>query len=258
MTTATAMLNAARAEVGYREGRNNSNKYGSWYGMPNQPYCAMGLTWCAYKIGAERLIGGKWAYCPYWAEWFRVRKLWHESQYRRGDIAFFDWSGNRRKRHEVHVAIIEEVTDHGVKTVEFNTVPGAGGNQSDGGGVYRRHRSMNLVVGVGRPLWMPEASVQIIATVPAGKSFDRRILVVDGVWGKFTTMRVQQMLGLRVSGAMHPTTVREISTWLGQPPSQVWTKPMKTALQHRVGVPADGIVGPITVRAFQRYLNRRA
>ncbi len=41
------IVEIAKTQVGYREGDNNDTKYGTWYGLPNQPWCAMFVSWCA-------------------------------------------------------------------------------------------------------------------------------------------------------------------------------------------------------------------
>jgi len=48
------IVQVALTQLGYREGKNNDTKYGDWYGMPNQPWCAMFVSWCANQAG----IGG--------------------------------------------------------------------------------------------------------------------------------------------------------------------------------------------------------
>lgn len=249
--TATQMLNAARAEVGYREGANNHNKYGVWYGWDNVAYCAIGLTYCAYEVGAQEQIGGKWAYCPYWADWFRRRGKWADAVPARGDIVFFDWTGRRQHGNEQHVGIVTgKVDSTHISTIEFNTTSGSG-NQSDGGGVFARTRHVSLVVGYGKVLWVPETNVVVVPTKP-GKT----VLVVDGVWGARTTARLQQVLKVTADGEIGPITLRALALWLSEAPTGSFTLRMKTALQHRVGVAADGVIGPVTVKALQRYLNR--
>lgn len=41
------IVSIARTQLGYMEGDNNDTKYGDWYGLPNQPWCAMFVSWCA-------------------------------------------------------------------------------------------------------------------------------------------------------------------------------------------------------------------
>jgi hypothetical protein len=49
---AEAVVAIAKAEVDakYKEGVNNDTKYGKWYGLNNQPWCAMYVSWC-FKRG---------------------------------------------------------------------------------------------------------------------------------------------------------------------------------------------------------------
>ena len=244
----SAFLNLAKQQVGFREGRNNDNPYGRWYGMNNQPYCAMGLSWVAAQVGAAQLIGGRWAYCPYWAAWFRSNGLWSTTP-TVGDIVFFDWSGERRPGREAHVGVVVKAGPSTIETVEFNTVPGSG-NQSDGGGVFVRSRALSTTVGFGRPRWAPEAAVR---PLPVS---GHPVLVVDGVWGVRTTARLRQVLGVPGSGGLDATTIRALAVWLRQRPATTLTPTVVSALQSRVGVARDGRIGPVTVRALQRYLNR--
>lgn len=46
----------AVTQLGYREGNNNDTKYGDWYGMSNQPWCAMFVSWCADQAGISTNI----------------------------------------------------------------------------------------------------------------------------------------------------------------------------------------------------------
>ena len=47
----TTVVDVARAEVGYQEGPNNDSKYGKWYGLNNQSWCAMFVSWCFNEVG---------------------------------------------------------------------------------------------------------------------------------------------------------------------------------------------------------------
>ena len=38
------IIGVAKTQIGYREGNNNDTKYGDWYGLPNQPWCAMFIS----------------------------------------------------------------------------------------------------------------------------------------------------------------------------------------------------------------------
>lgn len=41
------IIGVALTQVGYTEGKENDSKYGTWFGMPQQPWCATFISWCA-------------------------------------------------------------------------------------------------------------------------------------------------------------------------------------------------------------------
>lgn len=41
------IVGVALTQVGYAEGANNANKYGVWYHLDNEPWCAIFVSWCA-------------------------------------------------------------------------------------------------------------------------------------------------------------------------------------------------------------------
>lgn len=47
----TDIIQVAKTQLGYTEGYNNDTKYGTWYEAPNQPWCAMFVSWCARQAG---------------------------------------------------------------------------------------------------------------------------------------------------------------------------------------------------------------
>ena len=57
------IVEIAQKEIGYKEGKNNDTKYGNWYGLPNQPWCAMFISWCANRSGIPTNIIPKFASC---------------------------------------------------------------------------------------------------------------------------------------------------------------------------------------------------
>jgi hypothetical protein len=78
----------------------------------------------------------------------------HQSQARRGDIVCFDWSGvGGDSLAYDHIGFVRGAAVNGwLPTREFNTGPGAGGNQSDGDGCWDRVRQVNagvLIIRVG-------------------------------------------------------------------------------------------------------------
>ncbi len=83
------------------------------------------------------------AYVPTLAAWLRATGRVATGPPRPGDIAVYDWDGGVPD----HVGIVIRRTAGGIDTVEGNT---AIGNDSDGGEVMRRHRSLSSVSVFGR------------------------------------------------------------------------------------------------------------
>ncbi|MEW1675618.1 CHAP domain-containing protein [Streptomyces noursei] len=151
--TAAAMVAEANSEVGFKEGPNNQTKYGAWYGLNYEPWCAMYLSWCANQIGADTVVG-KFAYCPSWVNWFKARGQWHgpTEAVQLGDIVFFSWDGGPVADH-VGVARAVATAGSSIPTTEGNTSSGASGSQGNGDGVYQRLRPRSVVLGFGRPAY---------------------------------------------------------------------------------------------------------
>ena len=153
MGTAADMVAKAASQIGYKESPAGSNrtKYGKWYGLDGNPWCAMFVSWVADQIGESAAVG-KFAYCPYWVDWFKKKGQWldRSEKPRPGDIIFFS-NGERA----CHVGIVQERlgTDY-VLTIEGNTSQSSNDN---GGAVMRRKREYGtrgskwFILGFGRP-----------------------------------------------------------------------------------------------------------
>jgi hypothetical protein len=156
MASGLDILNIASKELGFIEGPNNENPYGSWYGVPNQPYCAMFVSWCFEQAGASSLIAAStpkgFSYCPEGLRWFQAKgAVVDKYKSMPGDIVFFNFSGNGTAEH---VGIIEGSSADGITTIEANTSPDhATGSQANGIGVFRRHRPYLGVMAIVRPAY---------------------------------------------------------------------------------------------------------
>jgi hypothetical protein len=141
-TSARARLAKAQQQVGVAESppQSNRTKYGSWYGMDGQPWCAMFATWCD-QLGAAPsrsfVRGSRYAYVPYIVDDARrgLNGLSVESSPRPGSVVCYDWS---RDGEFDHVGIIESGSASHWVAIEGNT---STTNQSNGGQVQRRDRS---------------------------------------------------------------------------------------------------------------------
>lgn len=148
MATAASVLSVAQGQVGYKEGKNNSNKYGSAYGMNSVSWCMIFVWWCFKQAGAESLIK-KTASCT--ACWNAMKgQSVSRNSLKPGDIVFFDWDGSGDCDH---VGIVESVGSSRVTTIEGNTSSGNSGSQSNGDGVYRRYRNLSQVAKAIRPAY---------------------------------------------------------------------------------------------------------
>ncbi len=113
-----SFMSMAVSQLGYRERFQNGTKYGTWYGLPNQPWCAMFISWCARYAGVPESVIPQFASCPTGANWFKQRGLWRTRDYtpQAGDLLFIG-SGSSVD----HVAIVESADENTVYTIEGNS-----------------------------------------------------------------------------------------------------------------------------------------
>ena len=275
MATADHVINIAAREVGYSRWRDPQagTKYGRWYagktcspyfGYNGVPYCAMFVSWVLTQAGMTP-PGGIFAYCPTGLN--NARRLGRVRDKRAakpGDIVFFDWN---RDGVADHVGIVTANRGSYIETIEGNTSAGVRGSQSNGGGVYRRARSMSLVMAVASPQY---SGATPAPSTPSG-------LAVDGWAGPATIRRAQQLAGTPQDGYISgqwrgnrqahwavvgirygrggSTLVRRIQAAVGVRAEGYWGADTSRAMQRRLGVAQDGYFGHDSVKAWQRALN---
>ena len=148
----SAVLAAARAEVGYKEGKNNDNKFAKVAGHANnQAWCATFVRACFVKGKEEKAIPNT-AYCPYIEAWAREHnRIVPLKEAKRGDLILFDFT---RTGKADHVGILDFDYDP-TKPNLIRTIEGNSGNQSqtNGDGVARKNRATSLVRVIVRPNW---------------------------------------------------------------------------------------------------------
>ena len=135
-------LKAAIGQLGYVESPNgsNNNKFGQWYGMNYEPWCAMFVTWC-FEEGAGGSAsftkGSYYAYVPYVVSDARNGRRGLSETFNPipGDLVCFDWGWDGTFDH---IGIFEEGSPSAFAAIEGNT---STGNNSNGGQVMRRSRS---------------------------------------------------------------------------------------------------------------------
>ncbi|MCA6094980.1 CHAP domain-containing protein, partial [Streptomyces sp. SCA3-4] len=140
--TAAAILAEAAKHIGYKEGPDNDNMFGRWYPMNHAPWCAMFVSYCAWKTDNDDIIP-KYASCELGVAWFKARGLWSEKP-SVGAIVFYGPGGG------THTEIVESFTDTHIITIGGNTNDNGSAN---GDGVYRRTRLRHddYIYGYGLP-----------------------------------------------------------------------------------------------------------
>lgn len=149
--TADKILNIAQGELGVKEEPAGSNKvkyntayYGREVSGSSYAWCAAFVWWVFRQAGASGLYygGEKTAYCPTLLAHHRGQKV---SDYRPGDVIFFNFSG---KSSPAHVGICESWDGTTITTIDGNT---GTDNEANGGTVMRRRRNKKYIVGAYRP-----------------------------------------------------------------------------------------------------------
>lgn len=148
----SGVLAAARAEIGYTEGKNNDNKFAAIAGHANnQPWCATFVRACFIKGKEEKAIPNT-AYCPHIESWAREHnRIVPLKEAKRGDLVLFDFA---RKGIADHVGILnidyDPTRPNLIRTIEGNT-----GSQSEtnGDSVSKKNRTSSLIRVIVRPKW---------------------------------------------------------------------------------------------------------
>lgn len=242
------LLRVAVGEIGYREGRNNTTKYGAeMYGgqYQNQPWCGLFTDWCLQKVNMLRGEPSS-VWTPGGAAAYQRANRWipRNGDVRPGDIVYFDFGGSQNVNLIDHVGIVESVTPGHLMTIEGNTSSSQLGSQSNGDGVYRRQRSRAIVVGYGRPQFTdaptPPPNIdwaavrRLVAAKIINDGFGNTGTIREGSTGKDVVLwqRALNLVAdakLSEDGSFGPATKRSIMNF-----------------QRFMGLGVDGIAGPLT------------
>lgn len=149
------LIEIAKSQIGYTEKGNNDTIYGKWFGLNNQPWCAMFVSWCFNEAGELAKVTAQnskgFASCAVGLKWFTKRnKLIPVGQAKAGDIVFFQFDDDAEPDH-VGIVKWNNTALKYLNVIEGNTSSGKTGSQSNGDGVFLKRRSYSLVMGVARP-----------------------------------------------------------------------------------------------------------
>lgn len=138
-----AMLRVAASQIGVREQRTNRTKYGRWYGMNGQAWCAMFVSWVGAHAGVSlpRINSFRGFSGVVSARSFARKNNLLTKTPRAGSV--FLIIGRNGKGH---TGLVESINwaRRTITTIEGNT--NAGGSRN-GDGVYRRTRKISTING---------------------------------------------------------------------------------------------------------------
>lgn len=147
--SAEPVLAEARSHIGYKEGKNNDNKFAAIAKHPNhQPWCATFVVACFSKAGSVKAIKNT-SSCIDMYKWGKSKKaLVDYTEAQRGDLILMDFTGSGIPQH---IGIASKDYDgRVVETIEGNT---GDASQTNGDGVARKKRQPEYIFAVIRPLW---------------------------------------------------------------------------------------------------------
>jgi peptidoglycan hydrolase-like protein with peptidoglycan-binding domain len=294
-----SIIDTAAAENGTKESPANSNKtkYGQWYGLDGEKWCAIFISFVYHHAGhpleaIDRPKGYQSCQSGF-NFWKRKNRFITDPQ--PGDIVLYDWGGDN---HCDHTGIFVKWLD--AEKTKFQSWEGntAQGNDSDGGQVMLRERKKTSVAAFVTPLALDSSplvnpnsdetlekgdmgsAVTVLQKLLHDLGFT---ITVDGVFGNQTETIIktfQQKNSLAVTGIVTPEVLGVIQEAASLPdvPEKKFTSgafikkgdggaavvSIQQAL-NRLGanpsVSEDGVFGGgtlIAVKTFQQQKNLKA
>ena len=148
------VLELCKAAVGYTEGVNNDTIYGKWFGLNNQPWCAMSASKMFFDAGMIKNVANTkkgFASCDLWLKYLtKNNQIVPIGQAKAGDIVFFQFDDDAAPDH-VGIVKGHNTTLKRLYVYEGNTSSGKAGSQSNGDGYYLKTRDYKTIMAVARP-----------------------------------------------------------------------------------------------------------
>jgi hypothetical protein len=144
------------ATVGYVEGPNNETSFGKWYGLQNQPWCAMSASKMYFDAGRILEVAPKskpkgFASCDEWLKYLTKNgQLVPIGEAKTGDLVFYQMDDDAMPDH-VEIVESNRPKRSFLNAWGGNTSDSNKGSQSNGGGFYLKKRPYSLVMAVARP-----------------------------------------------------------------------------------------------------------
>jgi hypothetical protein len=148
------VIELCEASVGYTENTNNDTTFGKWFGLNNQPWCAMSASkmyFDAGMIGTVANTNKGFASCDAWLKYLtKNNQLVPIGQAMRGDLVFFQFDEDAQPDH-VGIVKFHHTKLKYLQVFEGNTSLGKAGSQSNGDGFYLKKRDYKTIMAVARP-----------------------------------------------------------------------------------------------------------
>jgi hypothetical protein len=142
------------ASIGYTEDANNDTTFGKWFGLNNQPWCAMAASKMYFDAGIISSVANTrkgYASCDAWLKYLtKNNQLVPLGQARRGDLVFFQFDTDAQPDH-VGIVKWHNTTLKYLQVFEGNTSNGKSGSQSNGDGFYLKKRDYKTIMAIARP-----------------------------------------------------------------------------------------------------------
>ena len=221
-------------------------------------WCDIFIDWCFVQVYGQQKAkemlyqpdNSTGAGCYYSMNFYKKNQRLFSTP-EKGDQIFF-----KRGKEIVHTGLVYKVDKTKVYTIEGNT-SSTSGVVANGGAVVKKSYNLtsNYIAGYGRPNY----GVAMNEEKQPAKKYQ---ITVDGIWGKDTTIKAQQVFGTPVDGIVSNQyiTYKMVNPGLS-PTTFAWQeKPNKSgsslikAIQKQVGVTQDGFIGTNTIKAMQKWL----
>ena len=150
----TKLLSLCETKLGYQESGDNNTEFGKWFGLNNQPWCAMSASKMYYDAGMIKSVSSKprgYASCDEWLKYLtKKNQLVPLGQAQAGDLVFFQFDSDAEPDH-VGIVKSHNKTLKSMNVYEGNTSSDKKGSQSNGDGYYLKKRSYAIIMAIARP-----------------------------------------------------------------------------------------------------------
>lgn len=148
------LMELCKASLDYTEGPNNDTTFGKWYGLNNQPWCAMSASKMYFDAGGITEVANTkkgFASCDAWLKYLtKNNQLVPIGQAQAGDVVFFQFDDDAQPDH-VGIVKWHNTALKYLQVFEGNTSSGKAGSQSNGDGYYLKKRDYKTIMAVARP-----------------------------------------------------------------------------------------------------------